>query len=110
MYSGVGGSIGLSRMTYLVLENMKPSQQTVADYLFVNFENTIADIYAVATKYIQEGKNIEIYPSPDKLGKQFGLADKKGIPYVVILGEGEKQAGKYKIKTMKTGEEQEISL
>ncbi|HCY20953.1 TPA: hypothetical protein DIC40_03740 [Patescibacteria group bacterium] len=47
----------------------------------------------------------EIYPSPDKLGKQFGYADKKGIPLVIILGEGEKNEGSYKIKDMIAGTE-----
>ena len=60
--------------------------------------------------FINEGKTIEIYPSADKLGKQFTYADKKWIPHVVIFGEGEKILKRYKIKNMKTGEEQEIAL
>jgi len=90
-YSGVGGSIGLSRITYLIMENTKPTQQTVADYLFVNFDDTTTDIYALASQFVKEGKHIEIYPTADKLGKQFGYADKKGIPFVIILGDGEKK-------------------
>ncbi|MCX6823011.1 MAG: ATP phosphoribosyltransferase regulatory subunit [candidate division SR1 bacterium] len=109
-YSGVGGSIGLSRMTFLILETIKTTQATVADYLFVNFESTIADIYALVTTFVNEGKNIEIYPTPDKLAKQFAYADKKGIPNVVILGEGELKDKIYKIKHMKTGEETTVNL
>jgi histidyl-tRNA synthetase len=52
-----------------------------------------------------EGKKVEIYPTADKLGKQFWYADKKGIPFVVVLGAGEKDQGTYKIKNMQTGEE-----
>jgi histidyl-tRNA synthetase len=48
---------------------------------------------------------VEIYPIPDKLGKQFWYADKKGIPYVILLWDGEHQQGIYKIKTLQTGEE-----
>lgn len=109
-YSWVGGSIGLSRMSSLILEHVEATQATAAEYLFVNFEDTIVDIYALATSFIDEWKNIEIYPTPDKLGKQFAYADKKWIPNVIILGEGELKDKIYKIKHMKTGEEKEVKL
>lgn len=109
-YSWVGWSIWLSRMTFLILETIKTTQATVADYLFVNFESTIADIYALVTTFVNEGKNIEIYPTPDKLAKQFAYADKKWIPNVVILGEWELKDKIYKIKHMKTGEETTVNL
>gem|GEM_PF-1478926 len=68
-------------------EDVIHEQKTVTEYLFVNFDETIQDIFALAGIFIAEGKNIEIYPFADKLGKQFTYADKKGIPHVVILGE-----------------------
>ena len=109
-YSWVGGSIWLSRMVYLILETMKPEHTTQTEYLFVHFSETIQDILMLANIFIKEGKTIEVYPSADKLGKQFTYADKKWIPHVVILGEGEKALKVYKIKNMKTGEESEIGL
>lgn len=107
-YSWVGGSIWLSRMVYLILETIKPENKTHVEYLFVNFSETMKDISILANIFIDEWKNIEIYPSADKLGKQFAYADKKWIPHVVILGEGERDLKRYKIKDMKTGEEKEI--
>ena len=64
----------------------------------------------LANSFINEGKTIEIYPSAEKLGKQFAYADKKWISYVIIFGEWEKSLKRYKIKNMKTGEEKEIGL
>jgi histidyl-tRNA synthetase len=89
---------------------MKPEHTTQTEYLFVHFPETIQDILMLANVFINEGKTIEVYPSADKLGKQFSYADKKGIPHVVVFGEGEKALKRYKIKNMKTGEEKEISL
>lgn len=109
-YSWVGGTIWLSRMVYLILETMKPEHTTQTQYLFVHFSETMKDIAMLANIFVDEWKNIEIYPSADKLGKQFAYADKKWIPHVVIFGEGEKALKRYKIKNMKTGEETEISL
>jgi histidyl-tRNA synthetase len=51
----------------------------------LNFPETSSDIFSLAHQFQEEGKNVEIYPVADKLGKQFTYADKKGIPFVVIL-------------------------
>jgi len=109
-YSWVGGTIWLSRMVYLILETTKPENKTHVEYLFVNFWETMKDISVLANVFIDEWKNIEIYPSADKLGKQFWYADKKWILFVIILWTWEKQQGIYKIKNMKTGEETEVEF
>lgn len=109
-YSGVGGSIGLSRIVFLILEQNKPELLTKTEYLFVNFKETIIETANLMSTYLEKWVCCELYPSPDKLGKQFTYADKKGIPYVVILGEGEKNEGIYKIKHMKTWEEKISNL
>jgi len=40
-FSGVGGSIGLSRLVFLILETFKPEHTTQTKYLFVNFTETL---------------------------------------------------------------------
>lgn len=109
-YAWVGGSIGLSRLLSKIFDEQSFSQQTTTEYLFLNFPETSSDIFSLAHQFQEEGKNVEIYPVADKLGKQFTYADKKGIPFVVILWEGEKSEGKYKIKNMKTWEETACSI
>ncbi len=109
-YSGVGGSIGISRILSKILQEQQVAKQTIADYLFLHFEESWESILQLAGTFLTQGKNIEIYPHPEKLGKQFAYADKKGIPQVIILGQGEKEQGIYKLKNMQTGTEKEISL
>ncbi len=106
-FDGVGGSIGLSRLFTLIQEDetMKTqmiTQQTQTEYLLINFEDTQDNIFALAHQLASEWKTVEIYPEPVKLWKQFGYADKKGIPFVILLGAGEKEQGIYVIKEMKT--------
>ncbi len=107
-YSGVGWSIGLSRIVYLILEQKKLETTTDTEYLFVHFEATQKESLALMQRFLSDKKIVEYYPSADKLAKQFAYADKKGIPYVVILWEGEKEKWIYKIKNMKTGDEESI--
>lgn len=109
-FSGVGGSIGISRLMSLIFEQGEWSKQTTTNYLCINFQETLADISKIAAQLRSQGQNVELYPSPDKLGKQFGYADKKWIENVVILGEWEKSQWIYKVKNMITGEEVELTL
>lgn len=109
-YCGVGGSIGISRLLGKIFELKEEKKQTVADYLFLHFEENFEAILKLAGTFAEKNQTFEIFPTAEKLGKQFAYADKKGIPYVVIYGQGEKEAGIYKVKNMKTGEEKSISL
>lgn len=104
-FSGVGWSIWISRLMALIFENGEWSKQTTTNYLCINFSETFTDTAKIANKLRSEWNNVEIYPSPDKLGKQFWYADKKWIENVVILGEWEKSEWIYKVKNMTTGEE-----
>ena len=104
-YCGVWGSIGISRILSRIFDETELKQQTIADYLIVNFENSFETWLSLIAHLKSQGHTFEYYPHPDKLGKQFAYADKKGIPFVIICGEGEKEQGIYKIKDMKTGEE-----
>lgn len=109
-YAWIGGSIGITRLLSKIFESTSTAQTLATTYLFLNFRETFADILTLAGKLQKDWKKIEIFPSDEKLWKQFWYADKKWIPYVVILWEGEKQSWTYKIKDMKTGQEEEFKL
>jgi histidyl-tRNA synthetase len=52
----------------------------------------------------EAGIAAEIYPDTTKLPKQFTYAEKKGIPYVAIVGESEMQQGLVTLKRMGANE------
>ncbi len=74
----------------------------------------VGDIAAAAAKPIAElrkaGLNAAVDLSGRKLGDQLKAADKKGIPYALIIGEDELKTGKYKLKNLQTGKEQKLDL
>ena len=111
-YSGVWWSIGVDRLITIILDKISIDnvQKTVSDYIFINFEETFDEILKLAGKFAKEGKNIEIYPNADKIKKQFQYANKKGIWHVVVLWEEELSQWVYKLKDMKSGEEETIQL
>lgn len=104
--SGVGISFGLDRI-YLVIEELNLFPETVTSAskaLFVNYGEKEA-FYALKaiTKLRSFGIKVELYPDNIKVGKQFQYADKRGIPYAVIVGETEMIEGKFALKNLVTG-------
>ncbi len=59
----------------------------------------------VAANLRQAGVSAELYTEVAKLGKQFKFAARKGIPYVIVIGEEEAKQGKVLLKIMETGEQ-----
>jgi histidyl-tRNA synthetase len=104
--SGVGISFGLDRI-YLVIEELNLFPETLTSTskaLFLNYGEKGA-FYAMKaiTKLRNYGVKVELYPDNVKVGKQFQYADKRGIPYVVIVGEAEMTEAKFVLKNLVTG-------
>lgn len=56
-----------------------------------------------------KGISCELYQDENtKLDKQLKFADKKGIPFVLIIGPSEIKINKVKLKNMKTGDQQDV--
>lgn len=109
LFSGIGGSIGLSRMMEIVLEHSSVEDETES-YMFLNFADTFENILTLYKQFISEGKTCEFYPVDAKFGKQLEYADKKWCRYAVILWGNEVEKGIYQIKDLKSGEVKEYDL
>lgn len=111
--SGIGISFGLDRI-YLVLEELNlfaKAEISKPQILFLNFGE--AELYYCmgAIKKIREiGVNAEFYPDNVKLKKQMNYANKRKIPFVVLVGEKELNEGNYTLKNMSTGEQLPCNL
>jgi histidyl-tRNA synthetase len=111
--SGVGISFGLDRI-YLVIEELNLFPETVTSTskaIFLNFghEETRYAMKAI-TELRKTGLKVELYPDNVKIGKQFQYADKRGIPYAVIVGDDEMKNSQFSLKDLVSGEQQKISF
>lgn len=111
--SGVGISFGLDRI-YLVLEELNLFPETVtatSKALFLNFGDAEALYSMKAIMQLRKaGIKVELYPNNAKIGKQFQHADKRGIPYAVIVGAEEIESNQFALKNLGSGEQQKVSL
>ena len=90
--------------------NLIPPETTGTVLLITIFAQKTAETSLKLASQLQKNKiNSEIYPEITKLDKQLKYADKKGIPYVVIIGPDEIKKNVVKLKNMKTGEQKELS-
>jgi histidyl-tRNA synthetase len=111
--SGVGISFGVDRI-YDVLEELGlfPENQLVSTQIMLTNFDTEAENYGlkILSELRASGLKAEMYPDSTKLKKQFDYADRKQIPYVVIIGSEEMQTGLLSLKNMTTGEQQKLSI
>ena len=111
--SGVGISFGLDRI-YLVLEELNLFPETITksiDVLFINFGDAEALFCLKAIKELrQHGIHAELYPDAAKMKKQMNHANKREIPFVVLVGDKEMSSNNFTLKNMKTGEQSQIPI
>jgi histidyl-tRNA synthetase len=107
-----GFSLGLERILVVMQERgMFPAEVDAAavDVLVTLFEGeNPADALRLAADLRAAGLRVEVYPEPDKLGKQFKYAAAAGIPHVAVIGSDERAAGVVTVKNMKTGEQHRV--
>ena len=111
--SGVGISFGLDRIA-LVIEELNLFPETVlatSKAMFINFGDKEA-LYSMKaiTKLRANNIKVELYPDNAKIGKQFQHADKRGIPFAVLVGDEEMSNQEYTLKNLATGEQQKVDL
>jgi len=110
---GVGISFGVDRI-YDVMEELNLFPEDVFTGTQVLFFNLGVKESKKAFGLVQQlrSKNIrcEIYHETVKFDKQFKYAEKKKIPFVVIIGEEEIKSNTCKIKNISTGEQKEIPI
>lgn len=111
--SGIGISFGLDRIGLVMEElNLYPeSLSSSVEVLCINFGDAEAlESLKLLQKLRKLGKRAELYPEAAKVKKQMEYANKRSIPYVIIIGESELAKGTFVLKNMLTGEQKECMV
>lgn len=109
---GVGISFGVDRI-YDVMEelNLFPEEVHIStQVLFFNLgEKESWKSFGLMQQLRQRGIRTELFHETAKFDKQFKYAEKKNIPYIIIIGEKELNDDTCNIKNLSTSEQQTIS-
>jgi len=108
----VGFAFGFDRTVEAAAAlNLIPKSQSSSQVLVTVFDkNFIPDSLEITKQLRQAGIAVELYPAPDRLGKQLNLANQKNIPFTIVIGDQEKQSSQISLKNMKTGEQQLLTV
>ena len=111
--SGVGISFGADRIYDVMLGlNLFPEELACSTKVF--FVNLGEREQLASMRLISELRNkgisAEIYPESAKMKKQMEYANRRGIPYVVIIGSNELERKVATLKDMRSGEQRELSF
>ena len=108
---GVGISFGVDRI-YDVMEEMDIFPSTVytgTRVLFFYLGETESEIALKLTHQLRQREiSCELYHEKAKFDKQFKYAEKKSIPYIVIIGTKEIEENTCVIKNLNTGKQESI--
>jgi len=110
---GVGISFGVDRI-YDVLEelNLFPENlQVSTKALFFNMGETESRFaFGIMQQLRSKGIACELYHEQAKINKQFTYAEKKNIPFVIIIGSKEMEEKSCPVKNLSTGVQEVVSF
>lgn len=104
---GVGASIGLTRLFWSLrdLGLLSFSKRSNAEFLIIPFsENELEKSFKIANDLRESGKNVEVLLEEFNMKKAFKFANKRGVKYVLVIGEQEISKNVFEFKNMETGE------
>ena len=109
--SGVGISFGADRI-YDVMTGLNLFPEEVSFTTRVFFTNLGAEEEAASLELLRSlrdaGVAAEIYPECGKMKKQMEYANRRSIPYVVIIGSQELETQAATVKDMRSGEQRQV--
>jgi histidyl-tRNA synthetase len=107
-----GFSLGLERILLLMEEqNMFPQRLAGQPQVLVTLfdESTIAASMQLARDLRSAGLRVDIYPDPDRYGRQFKYGEERQIRYAALLSPREIAAGVVAVKDLVTGAQEDIA-
>ncbi len=105
---GVGISIGLTRLFYVLNEQGLLSDELVTapcDALILPMTEELSFAVAAATTLRRAGVRTQLYGEKKKFKAKMSYADKLKVPFAVLIGEDEIAEGLLSVKDMQSGEQ-----
>ncbi|MDH5398140.1 MAG: His/Gly/Thr/Pro-type tRNA ligase C-terminal domain-containing protein, partial [Cyclobacteriaceae bacterium] len=110
---GTGFSFGVDRLYDAMDElNLFPEEALTSSKVLIAHFDDEAMIYGygILSRLRENDIASEVYPDRHKIKKQLTYANKKGTPYVVIVGSDEMNSGQLTVKNMVSGDEEKLTV
>lgn len=110
---GIGISFGVDRIYDAMEElNLFPKETQLSSRVLVCHLDRECLQFGLNVLSQLRSNNIaaEIYPDISKLKKQLDYANKKNIPFAIVIGSEEMQSGELVLKNMEAGEQEKLPI
>lgn len=109
--SGVGVSFGAERV-YLVMEELglfpENIDKTLDLFIMALDEKSHVYGFEMMSALRGEGLAVDLYPEPKKMDKMMKYANAIKSPFVIVIGDQERDSKIFKVKNMETGEQTQV--
>ena len=109
---GVGLSIGVTRLFYILQEQGLLSDElptAPCDALVIPLGEELDYAVRCAAALRAGGVRTQVYTEKKKTKAKFAYADKLAVPYAVVVGESEREAGTVGLKDLRSGSQVTVS-
>lgn len=110
---GVGISIGLTRLFYVLQEQGLLSEDVLVapcDVLIIPMTDEPDRAVSVATALRLEGIRCQLYGENKKFKQKMSYADKLSVPFVILIGDDEIAGNYLSLKNMESGSQEKLDL
>lgn len=108
-YPATGISFGIEPIMNAVKIDKENVKKTVTEIYIIPI-NTLKESLEIAEELRKENINVDVAFDKKGVGKSLEYANKMEIPYAIIIGEDELKKNKVKLKDMKSGREEMLSI
>ncbi len=106
---GLGFAIGQDRLMLAVEHSgFLKVQPSVDAYVAWMGDRAMRPAAELSRSLRREGLSVEIHYAPMKLKKSLGIANRLHARFAIIIGEGELESGRYQVKDMGAGTQEEV--
>ncbi len=107
----VGFGMGdVTLQNFLESNNLLPKLQTEIDATVILIGDVYEAVQPILSELRQKGLNLAVDPTDRKLDAKIKSAAKSGVKYAIFIGEAELASGKFKLKNLDSGQENELAL
>ncbi len=109
---GVGISIGLTRLFYILneMDELSDAFDNVCDVMLMPMTEDRSYVISLSASLRRQGLNVQVNFESGKMKSRLNYANRLRIPFVIFVGEDEISSGKLTLKNMTTGDQIQTSI
>lgn len=107
---GLGFAIGEDRLVLAVEQAAQVKPEPVAAFIVWMSHEALLPAVGLARELRRQNMSVEVLYDAMKMKKSMGLASKINARFAIIIGENELASGRYQVKDMGTGQQEEVEI